>query len=324
MRVFLRPYEVGPIRPPSEAQSLLIRVTRNCQWNRCLFCPVYKTHAFNARPLVDVLSDIDRAGDFHGDVFKNVFLQDADALLTPTNELTAILRRIKERFPSVKRITTYGRPSTIYKKSFDELKELRDAGLSRIHRGLETGCDRLLKYMLKGVSARIQIIGGLRVKEAGISLSDYVMPGLGGNLMFDGKPAWQIHVEETARVLNEVNPDYIRLRTLAIVPGTPLAEKAKAGEFSRLSDVEIVKEIRLFIELLEGVRSKIESDHILNVLMEVRGKLPEDRQRMISAIDNYIALSPDERLAFRFALLRDVLDISTTPFTLLTLVNNLY
>lgn len=297
------PYEIGPIRPPSEAASLFIRVTRNCKWNKCAFCPVYKGTKYEERRLGDVLTDIDKAAEVHGDIFKSAFLQDADALNVPTANLIAILRRVRQRFPSIERLTTYGRASTIYTKSLDELRELRDAGLSRIHRGLESGYDALLKYMMKGANARIEIIGGQRVKEAGIELSDYVMPGLGGNLELDGKPTWMMHAEETAHVINEVNPDFIRLRTLNIVPGIPLYEKARTGEFSRLSDPAIVTEIRFFLQLLKDITSRIESDHALNVLMEVNGKLPDDKEKMITVIDHYLSMDPIDRLGFRLEVL---------------------
>ncbi|MBU1976271.1 MAG: radical SAM protein [Nanoarchaeota archaeon] len=297
------PYEIGPIRPPSEAASLYIRATRNCHWNRCKFCPVYKGTEPSSRPLDDVLKDVDSAADFHGDSYKSAFIQDADAIKEPTENLLAILGRVRDKFPSISRITVYGRASSINKKSLDELRELQEAGLSRIHRGLETGYDPLQKYMKKGSIARIQIESGHKVKQAGIILSDYVLAGLAGNLKFDDQPAWMGHARETARVCNEVNPNYIRIRTLAISPRSPLFEEAAAGEFKRLSDPAIVREIRLFVDSLDGVTSRIESDHMLNTLMELKGTLPQDKQKMLDITDRYLQMDYEDQLGFRVGVL---------------------
>ena len=309
------PYEIGPIRPPSEAQSYFVRITRNCSWNRCEFCPVYKNTSYSARPVAEVLEDIDRASEFHGDIFQTAFLQDADSIRIPTKDLVAILRRIKERFPSIHRITTYGRSNSIARKSVDEFRELHEAGLSRIHCGLESGYLPLLKYMMKGTTPKLHIVGGQKVKQSGISLSEYVMPGLGGNLQLEGKATWRRHAEETARVLNEINPDYIRLRTLAVAPKSPLAEKIRKGEFQRLTEPDIVKEERLFIEKLGGISSRVESDHILNVLMEVRGTLPQDKGKMLATLDRYLSMSPKDQLGFRIGKLLSIFSITSfSPF----------
>ena len=170
---------------------------------------------------------------------------------------------------------------------------LREAGLSRIHMGMESGCDPLLAFIRKGVTAAEQIEAGVKIREAGISLCEYVMPGLGGS-------RWSAeHAVETARVLNQINPDHIRLRTLQVVPGTALAEKLRDGEFQPLDDEAILREIRLFLETLEGITSEIVSDHILNLLEELEGKLPADRERLIGIIDRFFSLSREERMTFR-------------------------
>jgi radical SAM superfamily enzyme YgiQ (UPF0313 family) len=179
------------------------------------------------------------------------------------------------------------------KKTVEELKELRKAGLSRIHIGMETGYDPLLQFMKKGVTAEEQVRGGRNVVESGISLSEYVMPGLGGERW------WREHAVETAKVLNQINPDYIRFRTLYVRPNMPLYEKVEKGEFVRPSDDQIVAEIRLFLETLDGIRSTVVSDHILNLLEEVQGKLPEEKGKMLAVIDRYQAWPPEERLRFR-------------------------
>jgi hypothetical protein len=289
----------GPVRPPSEAHSYLIRVTRNCPWNKCLFCPVYKKAPYGPRPVEDVLAEIDYDAEVLGDRFKSAFLQDADPMKVPTADLVKIVGRIKEAFPDVKAVTTYGRSSSLRKKSAQELKELQNAGLTRIHCGLESGYDALLRYMRKGSSAKLVIEGGRKVKQAGLELCYYVMPGLGGNLQLEDRPTWKRHAEETARVVNEVNPDYVRLRTLAVHPAAPLQKRVNRGEFKRLTDPGIVKEIRYFIRRLEGISSRIESDHTLNLLMELRGTMPDDKARMLSIVEQYLELPLIDKYGFR-------------------------
>ncbi len=328
-------FEMGPIRPPSEARSLLIRVTRNCPWNKCEFCHTYKGETFSIRPKEEVKEDIDRikaiaeeirdlswksgeAGQVNQAVLQRyfarpgrqshayqsvagwlyyggsqVFLQDGNSLMVKTSDLVEILNYLKEKFPSIQRITSYARARTMSRKTVEELKELRKAGLSRIHIGMETGYGPLLEYMKKGVTPEEQVQGGRNVVESGISLSEYVMPGLGGERW------WREHAVETAKVLNQINPDYIRLRTLYVRQNMPLFEKVEKGEFVRPSDDQMVSEIRLFLETLDGIRSTVVSDHILNLLEEVQGKLPGDKERMLAVIDRYQALPPEERLRFR-------------------------
>ncbi len=342
-------FEQGPIRPPSEAYSLLLRVTRNCPWNQCEFCHTYKEKKFSLRTVEEVKNDIDTVQKIvsevkalswmHGfggnitaplvnhilqnslhypegfrsvslwvyDGGKTVFLQDADSLVLKTDQLVEILSYLKKTFPSIERITTYARAKTVSKKTVEELRDLCRAGISRIHIGLETGYNPLLQYMKKGVTAQEHIEAGKKVKESGISLSEYVILGLGGKRM------WREHAVETARVLNQINPDFIRVRTLKVLKIMPLHEKIESGEFALLSDDEIVLEERLFIEKLEGIASTFISDHILNLLEEVKGKLPEDKDKMLALIDRYLALSEEKKVNFRlgrragiFQLLEDL------------------
>jgi radical SAM superfamily enzyme YgiQ (UPF0313 family) len=328
-------FEQGPIRPPSEAYSLLLRVTRNCPWNRCEFCHVYKGQKFSLRTVEEVKRDIDLVQEiasqmkvlswqhgFGGEITgplanfilqnpqhypegfrsvvlwlytggKNVFLQDGNNLILKTEDLAGILRYLKEAFPTIERITSYARAKTVSKKTVEELRDLYRAGLSRIHIGLETGYDPLLQNIKKGVMAQEHIDAGRKVKQSGISLSEYVIPGLGG------KGMWKEHAIETAKVLNQINPDFIRVRTLKVLKSMPLFQKIEKGEFFPLSDDEIVVEERLLIEHLEGITSMLTSDHILNLLEEVEGKLPEEKTKMLARIDRYLELPADEKANFR-------------------------
>ncbi|MFW9808403.1 MAG: radical SAM protein [Candidatus Thorarchaeota archaeon] len=312
-------YEMGPIRPPSEATSLLLRVTRNCQWNRCLFCPVYKESEFSARPVDHVLRDIDlikRYTDFldnptddvlieeplaynsaimwSGNRMKSVFLQDADSLVIGSENLSLILEHLKDNFPNIERVTSYSRSSTLNKMSVDDLAALRESGLSRIHVGLESGSDNVLKMVRKGASKAIHIRAGMKVKSAGIELSEYFMPGLGGRKFS------KEHALESADALNQIDPDFIRLRPLAFPIRAPLYELMISGEFDRCNDVDVVKELHTFVASLDGISSYLVSDHILNLFADLNGKLPEDKKFLIGILQRFLELGESEQLLYRF------------------------
>jgi hypothetical protein len=323
--------ELGPIRPPSEAYSLLIRVTRNCPWNRCKFCHIYKGKKFELRSVAEIKQDIlavkaiqDKLKEISwksgyggklemaaaailnnppNEAFFNVafwlyhggdsaFLQDANSLIMRTDELAEVIKFLKQTLPSITRITSYARSKTAAKKTLEELIKLREAGLSRLHIGLESGYDPLLKYMDKGVTAADHIKGGKNIVASGISLSEYVLLGLGG------KGMWREHATETAKVLNQINPEFIRLRTLTIKQGMPLYDEVKSGTFIRQTDEEIVEEEKIFIEDL-NCQSNLVSDHITNLLQETEGKLPEDKEKMLAIIARFQSLSPEEKQNFK-------------------------
>jgi radical SAM superfamily enzyme YgiQ (UPF0313 family) len=219
-----------------------------------------------------------------------------------TDELVQVLSRLKERFPSVQRVTSYARARTVARKSVEDLKQLHEAGLTRLHIGLESGYDPLLEYMNKGVTADLVIEGGKKVVESGISLCLYVVLGLGGRLRLEGEETWRNHALHTARVLNEVNPDYTRVRTLTIKEGMPLYQKRVSAEFEESSDTEKVREEQLLIQNLD-VTSYFASDHSTNILMDVRGQLPEDKEAMLSIMERYLELSEVEQVNFRLGTL---------------------
>jgi radical SAM superfamily enzyme YgiQ (UPF0313 family) len=192
-------------------------------------------------------------------------------------------------------VTSYARSGTIAKKlSLDDLKNMKDAGLTRLHVGLESGSDMLMRYMNKGVTKDEHIECGRKVKEAGIELSEYVVLGLGG------KQWWREHAIETADALNRIDPDFIRFRTLKILKNMPLYEKLTNGDFIIPTEEDILQEERFLIESLDGITSWIKSDHVLNLLEEVDGKLPGDKEKMLKIIDRYFALSDEERFVYRF------------------------
>ena len=327
-------FEQGPIRPPSEAYSLLVRVTRNCPWNRCTFCPVYKGTRFSRRPVEHVKEDIDavfrhiqafgeladesgrvpqdeirrRTQDveretspafvaafnwYFAGAVKSVFIQDANSLIIQPSDLVEILNHLKKRFPQIERITSYARSQTIARTKDEDLKAIGDAGLNRIHIGLESGSDEVLMMVKKGVTKEMHIQTGIKVKKAGIELSEYYMPGLGG------KKYLRKHALETADVLNQINPDFIRLRTLAIPPSAPLYEDWQSGRFEKCTEVQVVDEILTFIERLDGITSVVKSDHILNLFQDLEGTLPQDKEHMMNILRTFLGMDPERQTLYQ-------------------------
>ncbi|HOW53829.1 MAG TPA: radical SAM protein [Syntrophorhabdaceae bacterium] len=329
-------YEIGPIRPPNEAYSLLLRFTRNCSWNKCSFCQLYKGKRFEKRTIEEIKSDIDTVKAIYDEIkkmsvkrgfngritdslvegifdshtinegyksvavwmyfgCKNVFIQDANSLAMKPDVIIEALQYLKGIFPSIDRVTSYARSRTIAKGvSAENLKKMKDAGLTRLHVGLESGSDTLLQYMNKGVTKEEHILCGKKVKEAGIELSEYVVLGMGG------KKWWKEHALATADVLNRIDPDFIRFRTLKVLRAMPLFEKLESGDFLLPDDEDVLREERLIIENLEGITSYVKSDHILNLLEEIDGRLPPDKKRFLETIDRYFDLTDEQRLAYRF------------------------
>ena len=341
-------FEQGPIRPPSEAGSLLIRITRNCPWNRCTFCPVYKGSDFSLRSVEHVLEDINRVHryvleiracaaknskvypadierirslDGKGDQtalnaalqwansgMRSIFLQDANSLIIKPARLIAILQHLKHCFPWVDRVTSYARSHTIARISDQNLKMMAAAGLSRIHIGMETGSDKVLIRIKKGVNKATQIVAGQKVKQAGMELSEYIMPGLGG------RDLSKEHALESADALNQINPDFIRLRTLAIPNHVELYGEYQKGEFHKLSDVETARELLIFLEALDGITSTIKSDHILNLFENLEGQYPQDKEKLVGIIKRFLELDPKEQMLYqvgrRMGLFRTLNDMT--------------
>jgi len=223
----------------------------------------------------------------------SVFLQDANSLVLKPGDLCAILEHIMKCFPWIERITSYARAQTISRMKQEDLNAIRRAGLNRIHIGLESGSDTVLQMMKKGVTKEQHIAAGLRVREAGMELSEYVMPGLGGRRYS------REHALETADALNRINPDFIRLRTLAVPDSVPLHDMQQSGKFEKCTEVETVREILLFLENLQGIAGWVRSDHILNLFQEIDGKLPEDREAMLGVIQSFLDLPPGEQTLFQ-------------------------
>lgn len=276
----------GPIyRPPSEADSLLIQATVGCPHNKCTFCMIYKKGpAFKIRPVKEICEDLEEARRVYGERVQTLFFPAGNTMAMPAEDLTAICRHAGEQFPFLERITVYGSSRYIALKSLRELEMLKDAGLSRIHVGLESGDDEVLRRVKKGTSQAEQIRAGRRVKEAGIELSEYVILGLGGTERSEE------HAVATAEALTAIRPDFIRLRTLVPKINTLLLHQIKKGKFQMLSPHQVLKETRMLIESLE-CPATLTSDHYTNYI-NLEGMIPEAKSRLVEEIDQ--ALTRDE------------------------------
>lgn len=329
-------FEVGMYRPPSEggSHSLLVRVTRNCPWNRCEFCAMYKSEKFTLRPPAEVKKDIDTVAHICREltdpssasagvtrdaakrllesnpqlyshpgfnmVFnwlssggKTAFLQDANSLIMKTDQLVEILEHLRRTFPTLTRVTSYARSKTLAQKKLEELQAINTAGLDRLHVGLETGDEDLLKLINKGVTGQGHIKGGRKAMQAGFQLSEYWMPGLGGREMADN------HARHTAAVLNEINPHYIRSRPFFPAPGTPLNDRYDRGEFTRQSPQEQLSELKTMMENL-NFTARVCFDHAGNYWRDRQGgllfsqsyegyKFPEEKKRVLGLIEEGLA-----------------------------------
>lgn len=269
----------GPIyRPPSEADSLLIQSTVGCPHNKCSFCMIYKKGPpFRVRPVPEICEDIDEAFDRYGATVRSIFFPAGNTIAMPTGDLAAICRYSKMKFPKLQRITVYGSSQYIVQKGLPDMKQLREAGLSRIHVGLESGDDTILKRVKKGTTANEQIQAGQIVKQAGMQLSEYVILGLGGTERSTE------HAMKTAEAINEIDPDFVRLRTLVPKVNTLLLHQIHKGRFRLLSPHQVLEETRLLIENL-SVSTVLTSDHYSNYL-NLSGNLPEDKDKLIMAVN---------------------------------------
>ncbi len=331
-------FKVGPIRPPSEANSLLLQVTENCTWNKCKFCTLYRGQQFHTRPVAEIKSDIDVMAKYRDMILSHfggggydenslnkefaslptyeakmcyqmvftwlteggrraIFLQDANTMVLRPDWLVEIVSHISEKFPELERITSYGRADTLSKISLEDFRRIADAGLNRIHSGYETGSDKVLELINKGSTQEQQILGGRKAKEAGIELSMYFMPGVGG------KALTKENAVETAKVINEVNPDFVRLRTFVLRTGSPMDELRRTTDYEECTDMEKLLEIREMLASVDPEKAdgKVASDHIINLLADVEGYMDKDVPRILNYIDSFLALPRRNQKMYQLA-----------------------
>ena len=288
------PFELGPIRPVAEARSLLIRTTRGCPWNQCDFCVNYQDMSFSIREVASIEADIARAAEYYeGHLFTSCFLQDGDSFVMKTADLLAILACLRKHFPSLERITSYGRAATMVRKKPDEMRELCQAGLNRLYCGMESGSDLVLERIHKGATAQDIIRAGCMAREAGMEISEFLIIGLGGRELS------QENAVKTAEACNQIDPHFVRVRTIGVKVGSRLERAMARGEYVLQTEEELIREQRLFLEHLDGITSYYSNDHAVNLLMEVEGRLPAAKPRMLGLLDRFLELSEHERNHFK-------------------------
>ncbi|MBR5229236.1 MAG: radical SAM protein [Firmicutes bacterium] len=331
-------FHIGNIRPPFHAHSLLLQITENCTWNKCNFCTLYRSGHFKMRSLEEIKEDIDAAAYYRdlimhrletsdiqavqkmasgpssrltrdemlcysvilnwiaADGMKTVFLQDANSIVVKKDILCEAIKYLKEKFPTVETVSCYGRADTLASVSQKDFAALKEAGLNMIHSGYESGCDDVLKILNKGITRQQQIDAGRKVKEAGITFNMFYMPGSGGRGLS------RRNAVETAEVVNAVDPDFLRIRTFVVKSGAPMWEIAYSQDFEECSDMEKLLEIRTMIENLDPALScYVISDHIINLLPGIEGRVSTDKSKILEYIDNFLALPADRQRAFQLA-----------------------
>jgi radical SAM superfamily enzyme YgiQ (UPF0313 family) len=272
-------YEGLVYRPPSEAGSLIIQATLACPHNKCAFCGMYKDRKFRVRPVEEVIEDLDMALRYYGpNGVRTIFLADGNTAVLPTKKLVTIGEAAKARFPDLARITVYGSAKFLVKKSQEEWRQIADAGITRIHSGLESGDAETLEAIHKGVTPEQAVEAYNHVRGAGIELSVYLMVGVAGT------ERWREHALGSADVLNQAPPDFIRLRTFVPNPNTPWYDRWKEGKLTLLTAHQAVEETRLLVEHLEGPTTLL-SDHVSN-FVDAHGRIPEDRQLLLDGLDD--------------------------------------
>ncbi|MDY6959898.1 MAG: radical SAM protein, partial [Halobacteriota archaeon] len=268
-------------RPPPEFGSVTVQATVGCPYNKCAFCGTFKETKFRIRSVSEICEDIQ---ELKGSDFKGLFLSDGNSIVMDTDDLLKILSYAYEVMPNLKGVSSNASAKQILRKGACDLKELKDAGLKKIYMGLETGDEKILKEMNKGVTTSETIEASKLVKDSGIELSQTIIVGLGGRLNS------KRHALATASILNEIKPDQIRLHTLTPIKETELGERISCGEFEELTPEETLEEMAELITALE-VQCEIIS-HRSNYIT-FKGRLPEGKTELLSLIE--YTLSPEGR-----------------------------
>lgn len=272
-------------RPPGEARSYLLQATMGCTHNGCTFCSMYKDARFQIRPIAEVLEDIDMAKDYYGQMgqeVKRVFICDGDAIILKTETLLTILEKLYATFPKLEKVTTYAGPRSTLSKSVEELTILRKAGLTRAYLGVESGSEKVLADVNKGVTASEMLQAGQNLVEAGIDLWTIVIMGLTGEKASDEE--WKEHIMSTATMINKMKPRHLSCMTFYPEAGTPMGEDVRAGRFIEANQEQIMAENKLLIEQLDVDPLHFTSNHASNFL-PLKGGLPEDRGEFLALIE---------------------------------------
>lgn len=271
-------YEGIVYRPPSEARSLIVQVTIGCAHNTCTFCNMYKDKQFRIRKMDEIMADLEEARDSYAAYVRKVFLADGDALIMKTEDLLTILGVIREWFPNASRVAAYGTAQDIHRKSEEELRRLKEAGLGIVYVGAETGDDEILEYICKGVTAKEVITAGQKLKRCGIATSVTLISGLGG------RKKVREHALSCAKLISEMNPEYASFLTLRLYEGTPMYDEVVDGSFERITADEIMDEMKIFLENVDSPGTVFRTNHASNYVV-LAGNLNEDIPEMLETLE---------------------------------------
>jgi len=274
-------YHEPLFRPPSEAYSLILQPTIGCSWNRCAFCEMYTTKKFSIRDIKEVKAEIS-AMKAHADEVRKVFLADGNAMALSAEYLMELLNSLNESFPRLIRVSIYALPKDLLAKTDEELYALREAGLKLIYVGIESGDDEVLQMVNKGESHATTVEGILKAKTAGIKSSVMILNGLGG------KKYSRQHAENSARVINAVQPEFLSTLVLSYPHGIEHYQKRFKGDFVPCEIPDLLEELRIFISETDLQQSIFRSDHASNYLI-LKGTLGREKERMLQEIDAAIA-----------------------------------
>lgn len=273
-------YEGTVYRPPSEAGSLIIQLTIGCARNKCTFCAMFKDKKFRVRKLDEVVQDLIEARKYYKDYrIRRIFLADGDALIVKTEDLLYILEKIHELYPECERISAYGAPADVNLKTDEELARLKAAGLDMIYMGAESGDDEVLKHVKKGVTSEEIISAGIKLKKANMIVSITLISGLGG------KERVYEHAVNSAKVISAIKPEYVGFLTLMVEPGTELYDEYREGKFELLGPVEVMQELKVFIENVDSEGTVFRANHASNYV-PLKGTFNKDNKKMLKQIDD--------------------------------------
>jgi radical SAM superfamily enzyme YgiQ (UPF0313 family) len=283
-------YEGDIYRPPSEAESYILQATIGCSWNHCTYCDMYRRKSFRVRPLEETLADVEEAGRLYGGAVDKVFVADGDALVMDLATWEAVLEACRAAFPRLRRVSAYATARNLLEKTPEELRTLRERGLSLLYIGPESGDDLVLKRIAKGATAEEHVEAARRAHAAGMKLSAIFLLGAGG------AERSAEHARASAALATAMDPRFVSLLTLTVIPGTPLGRQEEQGKF-RLPEVpDLLGELRTFIAEAAPTDAIFRTNHASNWL-PLKGRLPRDRDAMLDAIDAALAgrvpLRPD-------------------------------
>lgn len=269
-------------RPPAEADAFILRATQGCSWNHCTFCAMYRSRSYEVRPLAEVLDEIRAAGRRWAGEVRHVFVADGDPLAMDLDPWLTILEALRAAFPRLRRVSTYATARNLLDKSPDALACLRAAGLSLLYVGAESGDDEVLRQLAKGSDAAAQAEAARRAREAGMDLSVMFLLGAGGLARSEA------HARASGQLATAMDPKYLSLLTLTVVPGTPLARREAEGHFVLPDIPGLLQEARIFLETAAPRNAIFRSDHASNHLT-LAGRLPRDREALLQRIEAGLA-----------------------------------